>query len=167
MEIKGPLGRFLALLLRAWSTPLVRYGIRSDGKIHVQLLPALDDLRGESPGIDARLAQLDQARENLVTALQAVDELKLTAERNKQELHQALERIDQAQREKAAAEKELASVRKIAEADVEVFKRLAGVPSRSQIARERLVGFILGVLASVAATGLVWFGSWVWQLFKT
>jgi hypothetical protein len=167
VEIKGPVGRFLALLLNAWSTPLLVLGASRDGRFRVEILPVLDELLGKSPGIDARLAQLDHARDNLVTALQAVDELKATAEKNKRELNQALERIGQAQSEKDAAEKELESVRHIAEADVEVFKRLAGVPSRSQIARERFIGFILGVLASVVATGFVWFGAWLWEYFKS
>lgn len=164
MEIKGLVGRFLALLLKAWDTPLFVLGYSRDGRFRVELLP---EILGKSPGIDARLARLDHARDNLVAALQAVDELKATAEKNKRELNQALERIEQAQSEKAAAEKDLKSVRQIAETDVEVFKRLAGVPSRSQIGRERFVGFILGVLASVVATGLVWFGTWIWQFFKT
>ena len=60
METKGPVGRFLALLLKAWSTPLLSFGIRRDGRFHVELLPDLDELLRQSPGIDARLAQLDQ-----------------------------------------------------------------------------------------------------------
>ncbi len=167
MEVKGPVGRLLALLLKTWSAPILRFGIRRDGRFHVELLPALDELLRQSPGIDARLAQLDSARDNLVIALQAVDELKATAETNKRELSQALERIEQTQSEKAAAKKELDNIRQIAEADVEVFKRLAGVPSRGQIARERFIGFVIGVLASVAATGFVWFGSWLLENIKT
>ena len=152
MEIKGIVGRLLAQAFKIWTTPIIRYGIRNDGRFHVELLPAINELVGKSPGIDARLAGLDVARANLVIALHAVDELKVSAEQNKLELDQALERIVEAEGRKLAADKEAENVRKIADADVDVFKRLAGVPSRRQIGFERAIGFVLGVAASLAAS---------------
>lgn len=89
------------------------------------------------------------ARRNLAEALEAIDELKSAAEANQAELAIALERLRDAQDQRAAAEKEVKAVQSIAQADVEVFRKLAGVPSKMEIAKERLIGFILGVLASV------------------
>jgi len=127
--------------------------MRTDGEcVRVSFLPA----RPETSGIDERLAQIDQARESLVSALSAVNDLKATAERNKAELRDALERIEQTRVEKAIADKQLKSVKQIAQADVEVFKSLAGIPSRAQILQERFIGFIIGVLASLMASGILW-----------
>jgi hypothetical protein len=49
-----------------------------------------------------RLAQIDQARENLLSALSAVDEVKAAAERNKAELRDAIEQIEQTRVEQGA-----------------------------------------------------------------
>jgi ABC-type transporter Mla subunit MlaD len=150
MEIKGPIGRFLAFALRVWSTPVLRFGLRGE-QFHVELLPGLR----ETSSIDERLAQIDDARANLMAALAAVDELKGTAERNKEELRQALERVEQLRADRSAAEKELQDMNTIAKTDIKVFKKLAGIPSRSQIGWERLIGFIIGVAASLIAA-LIW-----------
>jgi chromosome segregation ATPase len=109
----------------------------------------------QTPGIDERIAQIDVARDSLESALSAIGELKAAAERNKEELRTALGRIEEARAAEAAAEKELENVKQIAQADVEVFKKLAGVPSRAQIARERFIGFVIGVVASLAAWGIL------------
>lgn len=105
--------------------------------------------------IDQRIANLDVARDNLVAAVTAIDELKAEAEQNKTELSSALDRLRLLEAEKANAEQELASLRQIASADIAVFQKLAGIPSRRDIVRERLVGFLLGLLASLAAS-LIW-----------
>jgi cell division protein ZapA (FtsZ GTPase activity inhibitor) len=105
--------------------------------------------------IDERIANLDVARDNLVAAVTAIDELKAEAEQNKTELSSALERLRSLEAQKASAEQELASLRQIASADIAVFQKLAGIPSRRDVIRERLVGFLLGLLASLAAS-LVW-----------
>jgi len=151
VEVTGFWGRALAVALRVWTTPVL--GMRVDReRVQVSFLPP----RPEASEIDERLAQIDQARESLVSALSAVDDLRATSERNKTELRDALERIEQARAEKAVAEKQLQGVRQIAQADVEVFRSLAGIPSRAQIARERFVGFIVGVAASLMASGILW-----------
>ena len=92
----------------------------------------------------------------MTAALSAIDDLKTTAEQNKLELHDVLQRIQEVRQDKAAAEKELESMERIARAGVEVFKKLAGVPSRRDIARERLIGFGVGVLASFLASVIWW-----------
>lgn len=161
MEVKGPIGRGLAYLLRLWFHPVLSLRARGD-EYHVELWASME----QTPGIDERIAQIDVARDNLESALSAIDELKAAAERNKDELRGALERIEQARAAESAAERELENVKQIAQADVEVFKKLAGVPSRAQMARERFVGFLIGVIASLAAWGVLWILKRFWDRVK-
>lgn len=152
MELSPLIARVLVKALDLWTTPVFSFGVRN-GKPFVEFLPT-DSPRGS---IDERIAKIDAARHNLAEALEAIDELKATAEINKAEVASALERLDEAQNQKAAAEKELQAVRAIAQTDVEVFKKLAGVPSKTDIAKERLVGFLIGVTASIFAS-IIWWG---------
>ena len=155
MELKGPVGRiFSKALTKAvsfWYRPIILFHARDD-KFGVDLFPGIQG----GGSIDERIAQIDHAKVNLTAALSAIDELKTTAEKNKMELQDALERIQDVRQHKAAAEKELENVKQIAQADVEVFRKLAGVPSRRDIARERFIGFVLGVIASLLATFIWW-----------
>jgi hypothetical protein len=152
MEIKGLIGRSLALASRVWTITAFSYGVRGD-KFYFKLFPGRD----KSPGIDERIAQIDIARESLKAGLAAVDDLKVTAQRNREDLKSALERLEQIHQDKTAAEKEVKNVKYIAQADIEVFKRLAGVPSRADIARERFIGFVVGVAASLVASLMFWY----------
>jgi hypothetical protein len=79
----------------------------------------------------------------------------------------AIERLSTAQAERVAAERELQAVRAIAQNDVAVFQKLAGVPSKIDIAKERVVGFVLGVLASVAASGVWWLVTRAWPMLRS
>lgn len=119
-------------------------------------------IRLEEPSeqtIDERIAKIDAARTNLVDGLKAIDELKATAEENKLELNRALERLDELQAERQSAESELEDIRQIASADVTSFRRVIGIPSKSEIRRQQFVGFISGVVASLVTVGILWFGS--------
>jgi hypothetical protein len=122
----------------------------------IRLAGVSRDQTPRSQTIDERIANLDVARENLAAAVTAIDELKAEAEQNKGELSSALQRLRMLEIEKATAEQELASLRQIASADMAVFQKLVGIPSRRDIVRERLVGFLLGLLASLAASILWW-----------
>ena len=137
----------------------MRFRVRPD-RVSVEFLPK--DRPHQS--VDERIAKIETARHNLTEALSAIDELKLAAEKNKTELAEALQTLSSTQEQKASAEKELQAVRQIAENDVGAFKKLAGVPSRREIARERLIGFLIGIAASVLASGLWWLlgKSWPW-----
>ena len=86
--------------------------------------------------IDERLAKIDIAKTNLSEALKAIDEIKTEAESNKKESEN--------------------TVRKLASSDIESFRKVAGILSPSQIKRERIIGFVSGVIASIVASGLVW-----------
>ncbi|MBC6904508.1 hypothetical protein DWB84_03380 [Saccharophagus sp. K07] len=111
--------------------------------------------------LDERLKKLDVAKESLEESLSAIEDLKLEASRNKVELEVALERLSFLEREKASAEEELKEIRKIAESDSQVFRKLAGVPGQNEIFRERIIGLVTGVFASVLAAGLLALFSWL------
>jgi len=151
MEVRGFGARVLGLVVRAWNATLLRIQVDGD-RAQVSFLPS----EPAASGIDERLAQIDRARESLESALPAVNELGAAAERNKAELRDALELIEHTRAEKAMAEHQLQNLKEIAQADIEVFRSLVGIPSRAQIARERIIGFILGVIASLIASGIFW-----------
>jgi uncharacterized protein involved in exopolysaccharide biosynthesis len=161
MQIPSLIASILIKALDLWTTPVFRFGIRG-GMPYAELLPK--DSAHET--IDARLAKIEVARRNLEEALGAIDELKSAAEANRAELAVALERLRDAHIQRATAEKEVQAVQSIAQADVEVFRKLAGVPSKSEIAKERLIGFILGVLASVIATAVWWALAKYWPALR-
>jgi hypothetical protein len=110
-------------------------------------------------GIDERIAKIQVAKELLVQAVATMDELRTTAETNKREVQATLAQLQEVGGEREAAKSELQQVRRLATADIEVFRKVAGIPSPAQIRRERLLGFVLGVLASVAATAIWWLAS--------
>lgn len=142
----------LSAVLRFWTTPLLEIGLQ-DGKVQVEFGPG----KIKTPGIDERIAQIDIAKKSLEAALSAIDELKTTAHRNREDLNEALNHLRQVGEDKTAAERELSSIKQIAQTDIEVFRKLAGVPSRADVAKERFIGFIFGVVTSLIASGLWWF----------
>lgn len=106
--------------------------------------------------IDERIAKIDEARVNLVEVLNAIDELRSAAEQNQRDAEIAFRQLKTLEQDKASLEKELESVRNIIDADVTVFKQIAGIPSATDIRRERVLGFVTGVISSVVASGVVW-----------
>jgi hypothetical protein len=82
----------------------------------------------------------------LVSGLSAIDELKQEADENKQKVEELEARLQYLTSEKETADLELKEIRKIAASDIGTFQEVVGVPSRGQIAKERLVGFDLGFL---------------------
>lgn len=161
MEMPSFIANALVKALDIWTFPIFRFGIRN-GRPYAELL--LDDAPHE--GIDARLEKIEVARKNLADALDAMDELRAAAESNKAELANALQRLSDAKEQRASAERELKEVQSIAQADVEVFRRLAGVPSKLEIAKERFIGFLIGLLASIVASGLWWVFAKLWPVLK-
>jgi hypothetical protein len=109
-----------------------------------------------TPNIDDRIAKIDEARSNLVEVLNAIDELRNAAEQNQRDAETALRQLEKLEQDKTSLEKELESVRGIINADVTTFRQIAGIPSADDIRRERVLGFITGVISSVVASGVVW-----------
>lgn len=123
------------------------------------LLPFSISIEPATKSVDERVARLDEARNALMEGLQAIDELRDEADRNKQDLAAALAELSTVQVSKATAERELYAVKEAVNVDIEVFRSLARIPNEAQIRRERLMGFITGVLASILASTIWWAGS--------
>lgn len=77
------------------------------------------------------------------------------AENFKREVESALGQIVMLQNDRASLEQELQLLRAIAQTDVGAFRKMAGVPSSSDILRERLIGFVSVVVSSLVASGLI------------
>jgi len=147
-------GKLIEVLWREFVEPPLRK--RLNARAQARLLetdPSLSTL-------DKRIQQIERARSSLQDATEAVRELKEIAKSNKAEVEAVLANLTQVRSEKQAAEQELVALRKLAEVDVEAFRKVAGVPTQLQIAkerfRERAYGFLLGVLASVVASAVWW-----------
>lgn len=106
--------------------------------------------------IDERIRKIDVARANLVDGLSAIDELRQSAEDNKKEVQAALEQLAVLEKDKAHLQEKLQSVRQVISSDVQAFREVAGIPSQSDIRRERVVGFVSGVIASIVASGVIY-----------
>jgi hypothetical protein len=119
-------------------------------------------LKEEEPkgSIDERIAKIDLAKANLLEGLRAIDELKASAESNKKEAENAIAQINRLSRDKTNLEQELEAIKRVVNADVTAFQRVAGVLGPAEIRRERLLGFVSGVIASVTASGIVALGVW-------
>lgn len=111
----------------------------------------------EKPGsIDDRLKKLEIAKQNLKEGLTAIEELETQAEKNKKEVEDALAKINTLTANKNNLEEELKLIKQVISSDVNAFQKIAGVPTVKQIGKERILGFISGVIASVVASGIVW-----------
>lgn len=146
--------KLIEILWREFVEPplLKRLNARAQARL-LESDPALSTL-------DKRIQQIERARGSLQDATEAVRELQEIAKSNKAEVEAVLANLAQVKTEKQAAEQELAALRKLAEVDVEAFRKVAGVPTQLQMAkerfRERAYGFLLGVLASVVASAIWW-----------
>lgn len=116
--------------------------------------------------IDERIRKIDLARANLVEGLSAIDELRKSAEDNKREVQAALEQLAMLEQDKTELQEKLDSVRQVISSDVQTFRDVAGVPSPSSIRRERVIGFVSGVVASMVASGVIFAGIKLIQNFE-
>lgn len=113
-------------------------------------------LNQNTESVDERIRKIDAAKQNLLDGLTAIDELKNEAETNKKEVENALKRLAELQTNKADLQSEVQDLQKVITSDVSAFQKLANVPSSKQIKKERIIGFISGITASVIASGIVW-----------
>ena len=123
------------------------------------LLPFSIRIDPATRSIEQRVARLDEARNALMESLQAIDELRDEADRNKHDLARVLDELSAARVDREAAERELSTVKEAVNVDVEVFRSIARIPNEAQVRRERLIGFTTGVLASVIASAIWWAGA--------
>ena len=155
MDFSSYLARFLTALLRSYLRPfdlLIRRIEAISGPITRPELRL--ELRPEPR--DDRIAKIDVARENLQDALSALGGLKTEAEQNKIALEEAIGRLNETKAGHAREAEQLKQIRAIAEADIATFRRMAGINP----ARERFVGFLGGLAASLIAAGLWKLGEW-------
>lgn len=108
--------------------------------------------------IDQRLETIETARTSLVSALEAMDELKAEAEQNAAQVELLQFELEKVEKQHASAHGELQNIRELTKLDTATVKRVMGVPTPAVVWTERVVSFFIGVGASVAA-------SWIWSSF--
>lgn len=105
-------------------------------------------VKKESGDVDKRLAKIEAARENLLEALTAIDEIKATAQEHKKELvniqHSVVE-IGK-ERDKLTADKDLLVQMTSAERDR--LREILGVPTRLQAMLIWVGTFLFGAVTS-------------------
>jgi hypothetical protein len=131
------------------------------GPIYIKLSPTgisvgIEHNARSQETIDDRLLKIESAKRNLEDALSAMNELTIAAEQNKLELASAMRSLEIIKHDKSHAERQLESIKTIAETDIQAFRKIAGVPDKLQVAKERFIGFVLGVLASLLASVFWW-----------
>lgn len=109
--------------------------------------------------LDERIAKLDAAKKNLADGIGAIEQLKLEAERSKTEVAAAAIQVERLTQDKASLSSKLEAMQTVLSADVDAFRQIAGVPDAASIRRERIIGFVSGVAASLVAAAVVWGGS--------
>ncbi|MCW2393770.1 MULTISPECIES: hypothetical protein [unclassified Sphingobium] len=109
---------------------------------------------GSRRSVDQRIARLDEAKAALSESLEAIDELRADAEAARVEHATVVHALNTALSNKDDAQQKLESIRRIIAQDVSAFQEIAGVPD---IRRERTIGFLSGICASIVATAI-----WVW-----
>ena len=157
LRLSPKASKLVAKLLHVWTAPAISIRFDEQGAA-LRLFPSDRPAEPLGQDIDERLLQIDVARNSLETALAAIDELKQLANRNKKDLDEALARLHEANANKLTAEQEAEIAREIARVDVTGLRKVVCIPTRTQIAWERAIGFGLGVLASLLASLVWWFG---------
>lgn len=109
--------------------------------------------------LDERIEKLDAARRNLADGISAIDQLKLEAEKSKTEVAAAALQVEKLSRDKTSLSSRLSAMQSVLDADVDAFRQVAGVPTTAAIRRERIIGFVSGIAASLVAAALIWGGS--------
>ncbi|MDF1740472.1 MAG: hypothetical protein P1U86_15030 [Verrucomicrobiales bacterium] len=118
------------------------------------------EINTTSKSIDKRIEKLDDAREALSQGLDAIDELRTDASRHKNEVKKALEELSDLSSETAELEAKKDSIAKVLDSEVSAFRDVAGIPSEVQRRRDKVLGFVSGVIASMVASGLIYAGVW-------
>lgn len=99
--------------------------------------------------VDARILKIDAARENLSEALVAMDELKKSAEDNRQELQRMQAALAKAEAEKDNLSSYNQDLRKMGELEAESLRKALGMPTPREVLRGKVASFIAGVLMTL------------------
>lgn len=123
------------------------YRIRFDkGAVSFELKASSDP-----KNVELRLAKIESARESLSEALAAMDDLKSAAEENKRDLDRLNEAITTAQAEKKGLTAQLDAMKQLAALDSESVRQVLRVPGPVDVWRERIYGFMSGIVGSLVA----------------
>jgi hypothetical protein len=112
--------------------------------------------------IDKRLNRLDEAREALSETLTAVDELRDEIEVGRRDHQRILAELSRTLESKETADSKLSSLRELIETDQDTLREIT---APQNVVRQHTIGFILGILASLAAAGLVYAGPKIMTAF--
>ncbi|TYR35245.1 hypothetical protein FY036_02935 [Mesorhizobium microcysteis] len=109
-------------------------------------------LKSTKSSLDDRILKIEAARANLSEALEAIDELKGEAQRNQAALAELRRTLVQREEEKGQLDAKLSELRALTEISASTVQDVFRVPTRASIWAERVIGFVIGVAASVAAS---------------
>jgi hypothetical protein len=106
----------------------------------------------EKGDVDKRLAKIEAARENLLEALSAIDEIKVAAQEHKKELAEIRSSVEEIgkERDKLTADKDLLVQMTAAEKDR--LREMLGVPTRLQSLLIWIGTFVFGCLTTWLVT---------------
>ncbi|BAV45323.1 Uncharacterized protein MLTONO_0420 [Mesorhizobium loti] len=148
MKPLSPFARDFLVALAESTLGMLPFGRRIGGV----LLKHSGLLSSATLNVDERLRKIEVARSNLQEALEAVDELKDEAQRNQEALADLSLKLDQREREKGELDAKLSELRTLTDISATTLQSVFRVPSRASIWAERLIGFVIGVGASVVAS---------------
>ena len=108
--------------------------------------------KDEEANIDERINKIDIAKKNLTDVINAIDELKKEAQDNKEKSALALRELAKLEENKANLNQEITAIKTVINSNIEGFRIVAGIPNKN---KERAIGFISGIIASLIASGLI------------
>lgn len=104
--------------------------------------------------VDARLAKLELAKQNLKEALEAIDGLQELATRNKSEIAELNRNLEKARFDKVAVSNQIETLKSLASLDSDAVKKALGLPSRTGVIAGWAFSFVLGIATSFSASYL-------------
>lgn len=99
-----------------------------------------------------QVEKIENARENIASALGALDTMAKSIVSRQQELGEIQNEVNEALKQKGELEKSVEELRNIKKRDVQVAQEVFGVPTEKERRQSRFRGFIEGVVASIVAT---------------
>jgi hypothetical protein len=141
---------FEVLTVRIFRTVLKIMSGSMGVTVALDLVDAL--VNNEKGDVDKRIAKIELARENLLEALCAIDEIKMSAQQHKKELAEIRDSVAEIgkERDQLSADKELLVQMTATEKDR--LREMLGVPTRLQASLIWIGTFIFGCLTTWAVT---------------
>jgi hypothetical protein len=103
----------------------------------------------EGGGVAERLARVESVHTRLTGVVETMEELKKVEEENKTALAQALEDLATVSRQRSSGP-EVEAVARLGNIDMEAVRRFAGALPEEQVKRQRIIGFLAGIITTVA-----------------